>query len=145
MIVPISVVKYVVLAAAALTVIVPIHNWRVDSLRLDWQKELDDAVQVEKEKCTKEKIYAKESSHALQSRLDSLSATYVRLLKTRSNLPASNHTTGSDGSPNTDGLAALTIDQRFWNDRQAAQLIAAQGLIRHIYQVNHQEELLPAE
>lgn len=140
-----SLIKYGLPALLLVIVGVTLHNWRVDSLRLKWQSEISAAVEDQAKKCIEEKVYAKESQYALQTNLDVLAAEYQRLLKANADLRATDNSPGGNDATGSNKPAGLTLEQRYLNDKQAAQLVACQGLVTHIYRVNHQEALLPAE
>lgn len=140
----ISILRYGVPLVVYTIVAISIHNIRVDSLRLSWEKELASAVEAESQKCLKEKVYAKDSNRKLQDRLNSIGDAYVRLLKAGGHVPVTDNTGGNDDAAGANEFA-LSAEQRRLNDVQAAQLVSCQDLVTHIYQVNHQEWLLPSE
>jgi hypothetical protein len=151
-------IKYGTPAAIMLALSIVAHNWRVDNLSAAWTvkreaavKEAKDAVQKQ---CDENAAITKETSHALQTRLNALDAKLRGMLAKRDThaqcLPVASAGRGSDGNAEAyrpfvgGGVSAewLTI-AGYDNDHQAATLIACQDTLRRIYTVNGKTSLLP--
>lgn len=119
-----------------------VNHWRNEANLYQSEK---DAHSRDIEACESNSKQAKESSHALQSRLDTINARYASLLKARRDMHIAEPTRGNDAAPSADESAweSLTIDERRLNDIQAAQLISCQGVVTYIYRENGRADLLP--
>lgn len=100
------------------------------------------------DKCDATAKQSKELSHALQSNLNTINARYYSLLKAKPARVQPSATAGAasgdDGTPGADQSSwFLTLDQRYLNDKQAAQLVSCQATITTIYKTNGREDLLP--
>ena len=94
--------------------------------------------------------HSKDLSHDLQASLDTTRTRYYELLKARCGKPLSSATGsasgGNDGPPDASQSAwLLTLDQRYLNDKQAAQLVSCQDTVATVYIANGREDLLPKE
>lgn len=101
-----------------------------------------------KDQCDANAKRSKELNHELQDNFATINARYYSLLKARCGKPLPSATPGTaggdDGPPGADQSAwGLTLEQRYLNDKQAAQLVSCQSTIRVIYTTNGREDLLP--
>lgn len=130
----------------ALLVAVSAITYRVMTWRSDAHKLADEIALNAKDvkNCKDNTTQAMESNHALTSSLNDINARYVSLLKSHQQRNACSPTGGHDGATSTNESAwELTLEQRRLNDKQAAQLISCQGVIRYIYTEYGREDLLP--
>lgn len=107
------------------------------------------AAKLVQDQCDANTKRSKELNHELQDNFATVNARYYSLLKARCSKPlpsaAPGAAGGNDGTPSADESAwLLTLDQRYLNDKQAAQLVSCQDTIAVIYTANGRGDLLPA-
>jgi hypothetical protein len=150
-----TLIKYGVPAAAIVLLVLAIDDngyarGRDAATKLCKETTVPAAEQAVQTRCNAVLTQTKELSHELQGSLDTVNARYYSLLKARCGKPfpspATGSTTGLDGTAGADQSAwLLSLDQRYLNDKQAAQLVGCQKLIRTIYTMNKREDLLPVD
>lgn len=99
-----------------------------------------------KDQCDLTTKQGKDLSHALRTDVDNLTASYVSLLKAKCGASGTIHGAagGNDGPARADQSAwVLTLDQRYLNDKQAAQLVSCQNTVAAVYCANGRQDLLP--
>lgn len=106
------------------------------------------AAKLVQDQCDANTKRSKELNHELQDNFATVNARYYSLLKARCGKPfpsaATSAAGGDDGAAIADQSAwLLTLDQRYLNDKQAAQLVSCQSTIRTIYIANGRADLLP--
>ncbi len=102
------------------------------------------------DQCDSTLNHSKELGHELQTSLDITRARYYSLLKAQCGKPFPSPTNsspgGNDGAANADKSTwLLSLDQRYLNDKQAAQLVSCQDTIATVYIANGRADLLPKE
>jgi len=135
-----------------------IHNWRVDSLQVKWQKETDKQIEATKiaaqKICDENNAITKGTTDALNTRLADSTASYVKLLATtkacgykpfpsRTGQPPNGTPEGTVPFvqvPTLDGLAT-----GYAVDNQTVQLIGLQDTVAAIYKAFGQADKLPPE
>lgn len=149
------------LAGVALSVYpaIKLHNWRVDSLRAQWEQTRLEAIKTATDAtqkvCDDNNQITKEAGDALQKRLNAVNARYYSVLKNATASDSGAATIAAAAAridaapsgimpfvhvPTLDGIHAAKIA-----DDTAAKLISLQDTVAAIYELNGQADKLPAE
>lgn len=132
-----------------------VHDWRVDSLRLDWQKEIVAKLQDQEKRlraeCAVEKAITQEASSEYQAKIADLSKRVATVKRMYNNAkcvqitadPASRHNASSIGGElarqSLEGTripAGQLIDFLAEGERYRIQLMSCQGFITKVWKSN---------
>jgi len=133
---------WIVVVGLALLALYKVSEWRADAHKLAAEIASHEA---DNKACAENKLFTKDSSHEIDTKLDDIDDYALSLLEGTAKLPATSSSKQHDVATCPDQSARLTINQRRLNDKQAAQLVSCQNTIRFIYKQNGQENLLPGE